>query len=457
MQMDRPAILQTRSAWAALRPEIEAAFERMWQTPELPGMEFKSAEFLAGWLGRHGFAVQRGAGGIPTAFTARKRQGEGPRIAILAEYDALPGLGNAAASRRSPLAGGAGHGCGHNHIGPANTAAAIAAASGFRGEIAVIGCPAEELLWGKIALLQRGVFDGFDAILTSHGDYQNGAISRPCQAMSHGEFVFLGEAGHGGKAGPRNALAAAERAVRLSESINSELSVKHVIRLGGIMPSITPDEARVWFTLRHVSIAKVRAAYAEIIRNCAQAAAEFNVSQREQFISQTRGYLANDVLAELLQECLVAIGPPQWSPADMDFMRQLSESASPGEPFELDRELRLHREGEDYYGQDDGELSWRVPLGRVNWAYPVQIPIHHWAWTALSGHSASAPGALMASQALAMAAAALLHEPQLAERAKSELNQRRQGIDVDMPRLGAWRTMTEEPQSFWNATWAEIG
>src|SRR5262245_4043617 len=266
---------------------------------------------LSDFLERHGFWVQRGAGEIPTAFTASTRTGNGPRIVFLAEYDALPGLANKATKARDAAqVAAAGHGCGHNHIGPANCGAAIAAAIaarrlGLDGEIAVIGCPAEEILWGKIALLHQGVFAGHDVILTSHGDYQTGAISRPCMSVAHGEFIFLGKAGHGGLAGKHNALEAAEAVIAdVSERARTDLadcSIKHVLRVAGIMPSITPDEVRVWFTVRHVDIARARKVYGAIETSCRDKAQDMEIGFRHQPISESRGYLPNDVLGHILQ------------------------------------------------------------------------------------------------------------------------------------------------------------
>ena len=123
--------------------------------------------------------------------------------------------------------------------------------------------------------------------------------------------------------------------------------------------------------------------------------------------------------------------------------------------MELDRGVHYFDSGADYYGQDDGEVSWRIPLGRVNWAYPKQVPIHHWAWTALSGHRASSPGPLAASQALAMAATTLLAEPGIIETAKQELISRVEGTDLSEPRIGAMETLTKNPEAFWSASWVE--
>ena len=216
--MTRPPVeAAALAAWSDLVPQIVERFDSMFLVPELACLEFESMAILADWLQSHGFAVTRGAGGVPTAFVARKGNGKGPRIGILAEYDALPGLENAPLPHRTGKGRANGHGCGHNHIGPANTGAAIAAAQALQqleldGEIVVIGCPAEEIIWGKLALQAAGIFDGLDVILTSHGDYQNGAISRSCHAVANGEFRFTGESAHSGMGTARDALAAAETA-----------------------------------------------------------------------------------------------------------------------------------------------------------------------------------------------------------------------------------------------------
>ena len=259
-----------RAEWAKLVPQMTRLFRDQWACPELPGMEYQSVANLTGFLEAHGFAVERGVGGVPTAFLARKgAAGGGPRIGILAEYDALPSLDNAAVPHRSGTGRRPGHGCGHNHIGPANCGAAIAAAIAAEalslpGEICVIGCPAEEVLWGKIALQEAGVFDTFDVLLTSHGDYQNGALSRPCYAVASGEFIFRGDSAHAGMGVARNALKTAEDAMAafIAEADRfTGVNEKHVFRMAGIMPGVMPDEVRVWCSLRHRDIDPVMIAY----------------------------------------------------------------------------------------------------------------------------------------------------------------------------------------------------
>lgn len=451
-------------AWQALEPGIVRLFQAQWEDPELPAMEHRSAARLADWLASHGFAVERQAGGIPTAFVARRGNGSGPVVAILAEYDALPGLDNEAVPSRRPRGGPAGHGCGHNHIGPANAGAAIAAANaclklGLAGEIRVIGCPAEEILWGKIALLHAGVFSGVDAILTSHGDYQTGALSRPCQSVASGEFVFTGQSGHGGHAGQRNVLLIAEafvaEASRLFAARYPDLLLRHVLRQAGLMPSITPSETRVWFSARGLDDGKVRASYDDIVRMSRDLAQEGGAGVRHQFISESRGYLPNDTLAKTLYAAYAHVGPPRWSADDLSFMEELSRICSPDEKMELDRGVQYFESGADYYGQDDGEISWRIPLGRVNWAFPKQVPIHHWAWTALCGHRAGHAGPLSASQALTLAIVNILAVPELVHAARNELVSRTSGDPLTEPRIGAMETLKRNPAAFWDGTWVE--
>lgn len=462
MALSDGLVAVTRDAWRGVRSEIEAHVRELWQAPELPLMETRATEALAAWLERHGFEVERGACRIPTAFAARFGRGEGPTIALLAEYDALPGQSNRAVSHREPDGQRAGHACGHNQIGPAQVGAAIATriameASGLAGRILVLGCPAEELLWGKLALLDRGAFAGADVLLTSHADYQNGALSRPCLACVSSELVFTGVASHGGAVRHHNALRALELVTRAIEDRRSGrfqgFVVGHVVRAGGVMPAITPAETRLWVSVRHESFEAARDAWGEIAGLAAEAARTAGVSVREQMIAASRGYLPNDVLARALDGNLRHVGPPAWTADDVAWMEALSRACDAAAPFALDREIRLHTQGCDPYGQDDGEASWRTPLGRVNWAIPRAVPLHHWGTTALSGHAAGLPGPLMASEALALTAVELLAEPALVAEAGQELAGRVGSRALSAPRYGDFATMTQAPDAFWGATW----
>jgi aminobenzoyl-glutamate utilization protein B len=467
MSLDEQLVSGARDAWRRVRPEIETHIQGLWAEPELPLLEVRAADRLAGWLGSRGFDVERGACGLPTAFVARAGRGDGPTIGLLAEYDALPGQGNLAVPERVPDGGRAGHACGHNQIGPAQAGAAIAThmvmeASGLSGRIVVLGCPAEELLWGKVALLERGGFAGLDALLTSHADYQNGALSRPCLACVSSEFVFTGVPSHGGSPRQQNALEALELATQTVDRLRGSrfhgCVIGHVVRAGGLMPGITPDEARLWLTVRHASFGVAAGAYREILAIVREAGRMVGVALREQLIAASRGYLPNDTLAAVLDRSLRLVGPPAWSADDIDWMVALAGACRPGASFELERGLALHRDGCDPYGQDDGEASWRIPLGRVNWAIPREVPLHHWGMTALSGHRAGLAGPLMASEALAVTAVALLAEPGVVRAAQTELARRVGDVPLSRPRYGDFTVMTRAPESFWSAAWrSDVG
>ena len=110
----------------------------------------------------------------------------------------------------------------------------------------------------------------------------------------------------------------------------------------------------------------------------------------------------------------------------------------------------MHTEGVDPYGQDDGEASWRIPLGRVNWAQPFQVPLHHWATTALSGSRAGYKGPLIAAETLALTSVDLLSQPAVIEAAKDELQQRTSGKKLLAPSVGNFDQFTSQPSDFWD-------
>ncbi len=148
------------------------------------------------------------------------------------------------------------------------------------------------------------------------------------------------------------------------------------------------------------------------------------------------------------------VGPPAWTEEDLDWQRQLAAAVNPQGGFTLDRDIDLYQQGQDSYGQDDGEVSWQIPLGRVNWAVPEEVPLHHWSYTALSGHPAGFAGPLMASETLALAAVELFTTPDIVESAKAELNQRRAKQSYSRASVGAYKSLTESPESFWDGSWS---
>src|SRR5579871_4628287 len=195
---DKESFLKQMDARAAHYGDVS---RKIWEFAEVGYQEHKSAELLKSELRQSGFAVQENVAGIPTAFTASWGQGK-PVIAIMGEYDALPSLSQDTEADRKPIvAGGAGHGCGHNLLGTASLFAAVTvkdwlAAKKLPGTIRFYGTPAEEGGGGKIYMARAGVFQDVDAVLTWHPGDSNMASKESSLAITEAKFRFYGKPAH---------------------------------------------------------------------------------------------------------------------------------------------------------------------------------------------------------------------------------------------------------------------
>lgn len=222
-------------------------------TPETRFEEHYAVEQLAARLAVAGFAVDKDVAGLPTAFTATHRgSADGPTIAVLLEYDALPDIG---------------HGCGHNLIAAGGLTAAVAAASvrpGHRGTLKVIGTPGEEGGGGKILMLERGVFDGVDAAVMFH-PADRSLRARHALAASHLRVVFRGVSAHAAKApwDGRSAAAGTQLFLTAVDSLRQFIPptarVHGVVVRGGGAPNVVPDHAEVDIFVREATSAALDA------------------------------------------------------------------------------------------------------------------------------------------------------------------------------------------------------
>ncbi|RPH98867.1 MAG: amidohydrolase, partial [Zetaproteobacteria bacterium] len=165
-----------------LSPDLLAVSRFLHANPELAYEEHQAAELFTDVLAQHGFTVTRGVASLPTAFTGVAGSGA-PRIAFMAEYDALPGLG---------------HACGHNLIGTASLGAALAVRfvlDRAPGTVLLVGCPAEEKGGGKIALVEAGVFDGTDAAMLVHPSNRTEMV-KLALGMRELTVEYFGKASH---------------------------------------------------------------------------------------------------------------------------------------------------------------------------------------------------------------------------------------------------------------------
>jgi amidohydrolase len=227
---------------------------RIHDRPELLFEERFAADLLASALEADGFAVERGAMGLETAFVGRPRGshgGDGPRVAILCEYDALPGIG---------------HGCGHNIIAAAGLGAALAAATvvtELGGRLDVIGTPAEEGGGGKVLMGERGAFDGVDAALAIHPAGAD-LIQPDVIAIATYEIEYFGRAAHAAAAPERgrNALDAAvlgyNAVAALRQHIASTDRIHGVFLKAGEKPNIVPDHTLAQWYVRSATAASLQ-------------------------------------------------------------------------------------------------------------------------------------------------------------------------------------------------------
>ena len=255
------------AAVGRLQPKLEALALDLHAHPEVAFEEHRSAAKLADALADAGFGVERGVGGLATAFVARHRFGPGgPRVALLAEYDALPGLG---------------HACGHNLIASASLGAALALHSLddlATGELWVIGTPAEEGGGGKILLAEAGVFDGVDAALMFHPGRRT-MVTRGALAAIRLTMRFYGRASHAASA-PELGINALDACILTFNAINTlrqhvkdETRIHGIISHGGTAANIVPEYAEAKFSVRHRYLAEAEALKERVLAAARGAAA----------------------------------------------------------------------------------------------------------------------------------------------------------------------------------------
>ncbi|MHC4173992.1 MAG: amidohydrolase [Planctomycetota bacterium] len=208
---------------------IEAVIEEMaiklWEYSEMALQETQSANLLVSKLDEAGFNVKTNVADMPTAFVATYGSGS-PIIGILAEYDALPGVGNQAVPERKPRTDGvtSGHGCGHNLFGAASVGGAIALKelmekNNLKGTLKLFGTPAEETVVGKVYMAKAGVFGGLDAVLEWHPGAENEVRNQTGRAMNSFEVEFFGQSAHG-SADPWNGRSALDAVELMNYGVN---------------------------------------------------------------------------------------------------------------------------------------------------------------------------------------------------------------------------------------------
>ncbi|NHN61624.1 MULTISPECIES: amidohydrolase [Halorussus] len=443
------------------RDELVDLTRRLWESPELGLHETESAALLADRLEAAGFEVERGVGGMPTAFVASYGSGS-PRIGILGEYDALPDLSQAVTAEREPVEEGApGHGCGHNLFGVGSLGAALALKEelddGLDGTVRYYGCPAEETLVGKVYMARDGVFDDLDAALTWHPSHLTAPWKSRSLAMNSLRYEFSGRSAHAADSpeSGRSALDGVELMNTgvefMREHVSDDARLHYTIPNGGGAPNVVPASASVWYFVRAPTREEVDR-ITEWLDDVADGAAQMTrTSVERRFLTGCYDYLANDVLSDRLLANMRELGPVDYSDDDREFAAELQATLDgetirdrtdqlPPDAREVARGQSLYAEPLESYDEgtvlsgstDVGDVSWLAPTAQF-WcaSWPVGTPSHSWQAVAANGDF-GAKAAVYAAKALAMTGFDLLADPSLVEAAAEEF-QRTRPRDYETP------------------------
>ncbi len=423
--------------------------QQIWGLAEMGYLEEQSSALLQKTLESEGFSVKAGVAGIPTAFVAEYGSGS-PVIAILGEYDALPGLSQKAVPEKMPAGGAAGHACGHHLFGTASAAAAIAAkdwliANKGQGTVRFYGCPAEEGGSGKVYMVREGLFDDVDVALHWHPGDENEANAGAALANKSAKFRFHGVSAHaaGAPEKGRSALDGVEAmnvmVNMMREHIPSSARIHYVITSGGKAPNVVPDFAEVYYYARHNERDVVIDIFDRMVKAAEGAALGTGTTVDYEMIGGTHELLPNLTLQQLMYDNLSKVGGVAYTSEETAFADKIAQSMG------LERaDVKAAASVKPYLTEarpsgstDVGDVSFAVPtvgMGAATWV--PGTPAHSWQAVAAGGTSIGNKGMMVAAKTLTLTAIDLLKDPKLIEKAKAEFEQRRGADFTYTPLLG---------------------
>jgi amidohydrolase len=394
MPTDHVTQLKNRVCQAVDRkaPELIDTADWIHAHPEIGHQEIEASRRLSGMLEAAGIPVEMGIAGMTTAFKAPLGNKDRPRVAILAEYDALPGLG---------------HGCGHNLIGTSAIGAGLALSEvipELDGSVWVLGTPAEESAapnsGGKAHMVNAGVFSDVDAAIMFHPGTETAITMDRSLAARGFEFYFHGRAAHAAGA-PEEGINALDAVVQLYNAISmlrqqvrSDVRIHGIILSGGAAANIIPDYAAIRYRTR-ADDSEYLAEVVERVVACAEGAAKATGCRLEwkEYMPGYENTMPNRVLLELMTNNLRMLG------------------------INVSNERRKSGRG----STDFGNVSRRVPGIEARLAITDQIdtPGHSIEFREAAGSDQGRQAMLWAAKGLAMTAVDLLTDPEHLKRARA--------------------------------------
>ncbi|WP_288394471.1 M20 family metallopeptidase [uncultured Vagococcus sp.] len=436
--------------------------DRIWDIAEVKFHEQESAKTIIAFLEKEGFNVETNIGEIDTAFIGTYGD-KGPIIGFLGEYDALPELNQKAGAttkEADPSLGTTnGHGCGHNLLGTASLAAAIATRdylkeNNIEAQIRYYGCPAEEGGSGKTYMARAGAFDDLDMALCWHPGTDNAIIGSPTLANIQAVFEFKGISSHAANSPHmgRSALDAMEimniGANYLREHVTPEARYHYaVLDGGGMQPSVVQAHAKSLYLIRAPKAFQVKDIYDRLV-NCAKGAALMTGTEVEvHFDKACSNYMPNKVLSKLMSDTMFEVGAPNFNEEDIAFAKEMHASLSEDEKkfmmvppvTAVEKQVLGANQGKvlaDYIypfnealtnivmpgSTDVGDVSWVVPTAQCVMATEVMnTALHSWQWVANGKTPIAKKGMLQAAKVMAATAMKAIENPEILAEAKAEL------------------------------------
>ena len=411
---------------------------KIWEWAEVGYQEEQASGLLKETLRAEGFDIIEGVAGIPTAFTAQYGD-DGPVIAILAEFDALPGINQDAVSTRAPIVDkNASHACGHNLFGAGSVGAAISIKewldeTGTPGTIRLYGTPAEEGGSGKVYMVREGLFKDVDIALHWHASDENSAAARTSLANRSAKFRFRGVSAHAAGA-PEKARSALDGVEAFNMMINmmrehvpQESRIHYVITKGGNAPNVVPDFAEVFYYVRHPEADGVQEIWTRV-EDAARGAALGTGTQVDwEVIHGNNPLLVNETLAKMMDEKLRKVGGVTYTKEEEKYARKIHASFDdPDHALGSQEEIQPYERSLGYGSTDVGDVSFAAPTVGLNTAAWVPgTSAHSWQSASASGMSIGFKGAQVAAKTLTLAAIELYTNPEMREAARVEFEEAR--------------------------------
>ena len=429
---------------------------KIWENPELSGEENFGAEYYSEVLRKEGFRLVVNEN-VPRAFIAEWGSGH-PVLAILGEYDALPGFSQKASPVKEEVTeGGAGHACGHNLLGAAAVTGAIAIkrvmeADGLEGTVRFYGCPEEETLCGKVKMIHYNMFDGCDFAFSWHPMSVNMTYDTSYLANASFKFYYTGLSAHAGFApqNGRSALDAMELTnvgvQYLREHVIDGTRIHYTTDSCGYAPNIVHPDAKSWYYVRAPHMSDVKDTV-ERVKKCAQGAAMMTETQvKFELLSGCSEMLVNNAFSDLTYKNLLELEPISYTEEEREFARKIQDTvametcARERKAYGSDGPMLEGVVCRDQWTRtpmkastDSGDVSQIMPMNLFTAAaWPLGVAPHTWQAAACAGTSIGEKAALWAAKAIGSTAYDVLTMPEEREKINAEFASRRDEKYVPM-------------------------